>query len=162
MAGGQDRRLSDLNVKTDKYYIGSLGRNISKIDFSIEAARNTGYYFWNIILPVSLIVLMAWCVFFIDPAQLAAQTALSTAAVFTLVAFRFTISGLLPKVSYLTRMDTFIILATVLVFLALGESILSGNLSRKGKETLALQTDKVSMVIYIALFAIIDIVSFKL
>ena len=158
----QDWQIGDLEVETGKYYKDSMSRDISSIDFSFEATRNTGYYFWNIILPVSLIVLMGWCVFFIDPAQLAAQTALSTAAVFTLVAFRFTISGLLPKVSYLTRMDSFIILSTVLVFLALGESILSGHMSRKGNEELALKTDKVSMVIYLVLFATIALVSFKL
>lgn len=158
----QDWRLGDLEVQTDKYYIGSMGRDISRINFSFEAVRNTGYYFWNIILPVSLIVLMAWCVFWIDPAQLAAQTGLATAAVFTLVAFRFTISGLLPKVSYLTEMDVFIILSTMLVFFALGESIVTSYLSRKGNETLALRIDKVFRVLYLLLFAVIVLVSFKL
>lgn len=158
----QDWQLGDLEVSTNKYYIGSLGQYISKIDFSFEAVRNKGYYFWNIILPVSLIALMAWCVFWIDPAQLAAQTALATAAVFTLVAFRFTISGLLPKVSYLTRMDTFIILSTMLVFFALGESIVTSYVSRKGNEVLALKIDKVMRVLYLLLFAVIAFVSFKL
>jgi len=55
----QDWQLGDLEVSTNKYYIGSLGRYILKIDFSFEAVRNKGFYFWNIILPVSLIALMA-------------------------------------------------------------------------------------------------------
>jgi len=39
-------------------------------------------------------------------------------AVLTLIAYRFTLDSLIPRVSYLTRLDIFILGATVLVLLA--------------------------------------------
>ncbi len=158
----QDWEIGDLNVLTYSDYLISQDRYLSKIAFSFIAKRNRGYYIWNIFLPVSLIVLMAWCVFWIDPAQLGPQIGLSTAAVFTLVAYRFTINALLPKVSYLTLMDKFLLSSTILVFIALGEAILTGHLSREGNEKLALKIDKWFRVLYLLLFVLIFLIIFKL
>jgi hypothetical protein len=47
----------------------------------------------------------------------------------TLFAYRFALGGLIPKVSYFTRMDSFITASTLLAFLALLVAILTGNLA---------------------------------
>jgi len=59
------------------------------------------------LLPLALIVLMAWSVFWIDPALLPTQIGVSTASVFSLIAFRFGTRDLLPPVHYMTRGDFF-------------------------------------------------------
>jgi len=88
----------------------------------------------------------------LDPEQLAPQMGVSTASVLTLIAFQFSLGYLLPRVSYLTRADRFVLGASTLVFLALAEAILSSRLAAAGRIELALRMDRHSRWIYPVLF----------
>jgi hypothetical protein len=143
-------------------YIDTMNRFMTRIDFQLSAERDRGYYLWKIILPIALIVIMAWSVFWIDPSQFGPQIGLSTATVFTLVAYRFSLGYLVPRVSYFTRMDKFVLLSTFLVFLALAGAVTTAKFYFDGKQDLARQTDKWARVIYMILFAIIILYSFLL
>ena len=52
----------------------------------------------------------------------------------TLIAYRFTIDSLVPKVSYMTRMDQFILTGSVLVFLTLIQTLITGRLFTPGTQ----------------------------
>lgn len=125
------------------------------VEFQISAKRVSSYFVLLFMFSLSLIVLMAWCVFWIDPSQLGPQIGISTASVFTLIAFRFAISNQLPKVSFLTVMDKFVLFSTILIFLALGESILVSRIARQGNESLARKIDSTARWVYLGFFAIL-------
>jgi hypothetical protein len=57
-------------------------------------------------------------------------------------------------------MDKFVLLCTILVFLALAGAITTSKLSFDGNQDLAKKIDRLSRVIYLILFAIIIIYSF--
>jgi len=59
-----------------------------------------------------------------------------------LIAYRFSIDNLVPAVSYLTRMDTFILSSTLLVFATLGEAVITSVLTKHGKAKLATRMDQ--------------------
>jgi hypothetical protein len=59
----------------------------------------------------------------------------------TLIAFQFALTDVLPKLSYFTTMDKLILGSSVLVFLAMAESVLALNLVSKGKEETAVKLD---------------------
>jgi hypothetical protein len=98
---------------------------------------------------------MAWTVFWLDPSQLGPQLGVSTASVFSFVAFQVRLAELLPGVSYLTRIDRFILGSTALVFLAFGEAILTGTLAASGRTELARRIDRWARWVYPALFAVV-------
>jgi len=127
-------------------------RIFARIDFILSAERNKPYYIWKVITPLCLIVLMAWAVFWIDPKHLGPQIGLSTATVFTLIAYRFSIGFTLPKVSYFTRFDAFVFFSTLLVFIALGTAIATSKISADGKNNLAKKIEKYMRVIYLVVF----------
>ena len=54
---------------------------------------------------MTLIVMMSWVVFWIDPAKFGPQIGLSVTAMLTLIAFQFTLTTSLPKVGYFTVLD---------------------------------------------------------
>ena len=138
--------------------ISSTGRNVAHIEFKIGAERDVGYYLWVMYVPLVFIVFMAWMVFWIDPSLIPSQIALSTASVFSLIAFRFSIRLSLPAVSYMTRMDKFVLGCTVLVFLALGQAVMTGRLSKQGRDALARKLDRWGRWVYVAAFAAIAII----
>jgi hypothetical protein len=109
---------------------------------SLEAKRHNEYYIIKVILPLFLIVAMSWIVFWIDPEQAGTQIGVATTSMLTLIAYRFSIDSLVPAVSYLTRMDTFILSSTLLVFATLGEAVITSVLTKHGKAKLATKMDQ--------------------
>ena len=65
---------------------------------------------------------MSWAVFWVDPKEIGPQLGLAATSMLTLIAFQFAFTGLLPRISYLTRADRFVFSASLLVFLALVET----------------------------------------
>ncbi len=109
---------------------------------SLEAKRLNEYYLLKVILPLFLIVAMSWIVFWIDPEQAGTQIGVATTSMLTLIAYRFSIDSLVPAVSYLTRMDAFILSSTLLVFATLGEAVITSVLTKHGKAKLATKMDR--------------------
>jgi hypothetical protein len=100
----------------------------SGYDLTITTKRYLGFYIWKIFLPITMIVMMSWSVFWIDPAQFGTQIGLSATTVLTMVAFIFATTSMLPSLGYFTLLDRYVVLATLFVFLTLLQSLTSSFL----------------------------------
>ena len=98
-------------------------QGLASLQVSFTAQRRAEYFIVKVIIPLVLIVMMSWVVFWIDPKEAGSQIGVSMTAMLTLIAYRFAVGTSLPKVSYLTRLDYFILTATILVFASLIEAI---------------------------------------
>ena len=76
------------------------------------------------------------------------------------MAYLFAINVLLPRVSYITRMDRFILLSTLLVFVSLMHSVANTSMIRRGRKALAERLDLWSRVVYPFLLVAVLGVSF--
>jgi len=130
---------SDVEVLLHRVFEGAGGSAGFTLGF--EARRGRAHFALKILMPLLLIVMMSWAVFWIDPTEFGPQISAATTAMLTLIAYRFMIGGVLPKISYLTRLDLFILGATVMVFLTLAEAIVTGRLARSGRASLARRID---------------------
>ena len=129
-------------------------------DFLITAHRMTGFYLWKVILPLCLIVAMSWCVFWISPELFGPQIGLSATSMLTLIAFIFATTNMVPALGYFTLLDLFIGGSTILVFLALLESLAVTYLVSKDKTGLARSIDLKSRAFYPLAFFLLIIVLF--
>ena len=112
-------------------------------------------------LALGLIVFMAYAVFWLDPTLIGTQIGVATSTVFTLIAYNFALSDILPRISYLTRADFFLVGCMFLVFGALGEAVLTGVLAQdEDRLMLARRIDVLARVIYPLCFALILLVAF--
>jgi hypothetical protein len=142
-----DTRLLDSLDGTRSYEI---------IETRYSMTRHQTFFLWKLFLPLTLIVFMAYAIFYLDPAILASQIAISTSSVFALIAYNFALSHMLPKTSYLTRADYFIIGCTILVFSAMYVTVVTGALARKEKWIrLAGRIDVWGRFIYPAAFLVV-------
>ena len=116
------------------------------IEVKLSAERYTNYYIFKIILPLVVIILMSFAVFWIDPAQIGPQISIATLSVLTLIAYRFSLGMLVPRVSYLIRLDLFIFGATVLVFIAFLETVWTSRLTLRDKHSRALRFDRIGRI----------------
>jgi hypothetical protein len=137
-------------------------RNITRSSalMSFEAQRSTGYYLWKIIFPLVLIVFMSWAVFWINPDNAGPPIGLATTSMLTLIAYRFILGSQLPRVSYLTLLDYFILGSTVLVFMALLEVVITSGLAQAGKSAQAHRLQRAARLVFPLLFGLLIIAVF--
>ena len=89
----------------------------SQMHFAIEVKRRSNFYIWKVFLPLLLMVVLSWTVFWIDNSELSSQVTISVTTILTVIAFAFAISSNLPKVPYLTFIDVFFLTCYVFVFI---------------------------------------------
>ena len=123
--------------------LGAFGEFHAFYDFEITTRRITNYYVWKVILPIFLIVAMSWAVFWIAPAQADTQITLSATTMLTMIAFIFATTNMVPELGYLTRLDQFIIGSTILVFLALVQSVFTSFLIVRDRRKVTVSLDRV-------------------
>jgi hypothetical protein len=152
-------RIADVRTHLSTERFASADIELARLEHNVTIDRRPHYYVWNVFVPLTLIVFMAWTVFWVDPKNFGPQVAVSTAAALTLIAFLLSTRQLLPRVEYLTRADVVILGSAVLVFFSLGEAIFTSNLSAGGRDTLARSIDRWSRVLYIVAFLVVFLVA---
>jgi hypothetical protein len=99
----------------------SDGGPVTEARFQISIRRKSDFYMWKVILPLLLMVMLSWAVFWIEADDVATQVQIAVTTVLTIIAFAFAISGSLPRVSYLTFIDVFFLTCYLFVFIAIAE-----------------------------------------
>ncbi len=152
--------LPDFNVLSFEaaavpYYPGNETRAVAGYEVKIQVARQATYYILKVIIPLCLIVVMSWLPRWLDPEQAGTNIGIATSSFLTLVAYLFAITVLLPRVSYVTRMDRFILLSTLTVFAGLLQTAANTMLVKRRKKVLVERTDRWSRLVYVILLALI-------
>lgn len=139
------------------------GNQYSHAVFLISAKRLSGFYVWKVFLPLIIILAISWSVFWMHgESTVIPRVSISMLGFLTTVSFGFFVGSNLPKVSYLTFMDSFLIGIYILVFLAVVEVLTTGFLIRTGREAGALLLNlrarwafSVALLIYILVISLI-------
>lgn len=124
----------------------------SSYAFEFTASRNVQHYLWKVILPLILIVISSWAVFWIDPVNASSQVSIAMTSMLTLIAYRFAIDSQLPLLPYMTRLDAFVLASTLLVFFSLVEVVVTIALDNGQKRKRAKRIDFFCRVIFPAVF----------
>ena len=77
----------------------------------LEVKRISNYYLFKIFLPILLILIISWSVFWIHPSQIEAKVNITIVALLSLIAYNLIMDEEIPKLDYLTFMDAFILLS---------------------------------------------------
>jgi hypothetical protein len=137
-----DWKIDNVSARIEPEFFEIYDRNVSRYDFHVSVERRSGYYVGKVILPLIFIVAMSWTVFWVDPTKFGPQIGTSTTSMLTLIAYQFLIGSELPRLSYFTTLDQFIVGSTILVFLALMESVATSYLVANDKTALARRLDR--------------------
>ena len=73
------------------------------------AQRLNGFYVWNIVIPIFLLVSLSFVSFILDIEDFNMRFNITLTLLLTLVATKFSISTMLPQTSYLTLLDKYIL-----------------------------------------------------
>jgi hypothetical protein len=77
----------------------------SRYVYTVPVVRRATFYLWRVLLPLTLLTVVSWSIFWFEPVGLQPQISTCLASLIALVAFNFAIDFSLPKVAYLTLID---------------------------------------------------------
>jgi hypothetical protein len=141
-------------------YALAPGLQYSSYAFEFTASRNVQYYILKVILPLVLIVIMSWAVFWTDPVNASAQLSVAVTSMLTLIAYRFAVDTQLPRLPYMTRLDVLFLISTLLVFFSLIEVVITMILDNKQQTERAKTIDRYCRAIFPVIFGIASIAIF--
>ena len=148
-------RLKVLEPQVGVFKVPVDDAEVPRLTFMIEAKRDSDYYAMTMLVPMSLIIFMAWTVFWLQPNIVPPRIAISTASIFSLIALGVSIRLGLPKISYLTKADIFVLGCTLMVFLALGIAVIGSRWASSDRMEKALKANAVSRWVYMVLFVVV-------
>jgi hypothetical protein len=94
---------------------------VAEAKFEIAVDRRYGFYLWKVFLPLLLMVVVSWSVFWFDPPEVSSQVTIAVTTILTIIAFALAISLTLPRVPYLTFADAFFLTCYIFAFVAMLE-----------------------------------------
>ncbi|HVN88645.1 MAG TPA: hypothetical protein VMT61_02395 [Candidatus Binataceae bacterium] len=138
------------------------GAEISEARFEIQIVRRYQFYIWKVFLPLLLMVMLSWTIFWIETFDLQNQIQVAVVTLLTVIAFAFAISSNLPKVPYLTFADAFFLTCYVFVFIAILELMTVHVSYRTRGEHLGLKIRRVSRwLVPLAFCASLTLIAFR-
>jgi len=143
-----------------RVYALTPGMQFSGYAFEFTASRNVEHYILKVILPLVLIVMMSWSVFWIDPVTSNSQISVAVTSMLTLIAYRFAVDSQLPRLPYMTRLDSFFLTSTILVFFSLIEVLITTILDNNHRKKQAQMIDRYCRVIFPVIFVIASLAIF--
>jgi hypothetical protein len=105
----------------------------SRVQFVIGVDRNPMGIIQKIALPLLVVLILSYLVFFIPDYEIGTASGLTVTALLAAIAFQWTLNDSLPKVSYLTLIDRIFYLVYFYIFYAMAQTVLTFNMS-KGDE----------------------------
>jgi hypothetical protein len=129
----------------------------SRFSFRFDAQRHRTFYVYRILVPLVLIMAVAWVTFFL--ADYTKRIEVTGANLLAFIAFNFTVSDDLPHLGYLTLMDVIMISIFVQSVLVVVFNVYLKRLEATGRKERAERLDRFTLpafpVVYVLVVAVV-------
>jgi hypothetical protein len=103
-------------VESHRYAAGRPG--FSELVYTVAARRRATFYLWRVLLPLTVLSVIPFMVFWFEPMNLQPQISTCMATLIALLTFGYAVDLSLPKLTYLTLLDRHAILGVVFTAVA--------------------------------------------
>lgn len=140
---------------TDFGYFKEVDKaDYSQYLFNVTIKRSIFPYLLKFSLPLFILVIMSFLVFFINAKEFEAQCGICVTAILSCIALHLAQGDSLPQVGYLVAADKFFILSYILIFFTLVETVICNNYAKKGFLDKAANLDNISIILFPAVFLV--------
>ena len=97
----------------------------SRLKITIRVRRRIGYWMTNVVIPMGVVSTSLFATFVLPPNETNDRLAASLTILLAMVTFKYVISDKLPKISYVTLIDSYVLVCFGLAFLTIFTHALS-------------------------------------
>ena len=137
-----------------KSFFPPENHDYSRVTIQVQVTRNYGFYVLKVMMPLLLITIASWSVFWIDPREFATQIGIAFTNLLTVVALLLVINDTLPHVGYLTMMNGFTMICFLTILVAILVLIIAHRLTTKDNHHRAYKVQKLARLIVPAGFVL--------
>ncbi|RYU62368.1 hypothetical protein EWI61_02440 [Methylolobus aquaticus] len=117
-----DLNLVGVHASVTQSAISGWNEDFSRYVLELAVERNVSFYTWRVIVPIMIIVMISFALFFVDIASYHDRVGIAMACLLACVATQFAISFSLPRISYLTPIDRFFVWTYISIGFGVGLS----------------------------------------
>ena len=140
------------NYETTTYDISYPG-----LIMKITLDRVLGYHLMQTYLPSGLFVFLAWLSLFLPPSSVPGRVAMGMLTILSLTVMFGHVRQNMPKVSYLSYVDIWMVMCLVFVNCCMLEFVAVVFLNQLGKEKISVETEKMCRIVFPIIFVIFTI-----
>jgi hypothetical protein len=153
-----DWKVGEARLEMETFQVAPGAPVNPGIKLTFPASRRVTYYTIQVLIPLIAIVMMAYAVFWVAPTVVPTRVGVVVTTMLTLIAYRFMLANHVPRLSYLTRLDWFMLGATVLVILTLFTMAGTSYLVSRDKETTVKNIDRAGRLLYPVVFVLYSLI----
>ncbi|UCF47351.1 MAG: hypothetical protein JSU89_09240 [Myxococcales bacterium] len=137
-------RLTNISTSTQDRGASYAGRRgiASAFVVSMEVERESFFVVRLVVIPLMLIVMLSWSVFWMERSSLGDRISVSFIGILTAVAYQIVVSEIQPDISYLTLMHGFLNLSLFIMCAAVVINLVVGALDRRGRSDAGDRVDR--------------------
>jgi len=153
-----DWKIGEASIEVEPLQVAPGAPVNPGIKLTLPASRRVTYYTIQVLIPLMAIVMMAYAVFWVAPTVVPTRVGVVVTTMLTLIAYRFMLANHVPRLPYLTRLDWFMLGATVLVILTLFTMAGTSYLVGREKEALVKKIDRAGRLLYPVVFVVYSVI----
>ena len=127
----------------DRLYADGRQLAQSAVVVTLDLARHPGFVLRVVVLPMALLVVLSWSVFWMDRESLGNRMDISFIGILTVVAYQIMIGSSLPRIPYFTLMSAFIYASFFTMSASVLVNLVVDRLDRTGKKERGDRLDRV-------------------
>jgi Neurotransmitter-gated ion-channel ligand binding domain/Neurotransmitter-gated ion-channel transmembrane region len=120
--------LGKISGTNGKSFFPPEQQDYGRVTIGLDADRVPGFYISKVIIPLLLITIASWSVFWIKPQEFSTQISVAFTNLLTIVALLLVINDKLPRVGYLTLMDGFTAICFLSILVVILELLITHRL----------------------------------
>jgi len=141
----QEWKVKNINVNS-KYEKSETNFYFDTLSINIDVERSSNYYVYKIILPVLLILIVAWCVLWIPTDEIEARLTTSIVALLALIAYNFVFQDDIPKLDILTSLDKFILLSYIFCAIPIFTTIFLSRFVERNQKLASIRNRRIRII----------------
>ena len=137
---------------------GTEGRRFPRLNISVMISRRPAYALVNVALPLGIVALLAGLQFLVPLEEMESRLSISLTLLLTTAAYKFTISTMVPAISYLTLLDKYVLCSSCFIVLMILESAVVGRIAAVAEQRQSAQDiESVLAVLLYTIFVLLNV-----
>lgn len=147
----------DASVQNIKTHYSNTNDESSAFVLSLDVKRESLFMMRLVVIPLALIAMLSWSVFWMDKSSLGDRMSVSFVGILTAVTYQVVVSGILPKISDFTMIHGFLSISFFIMCSTVVINLMVGALDRRGKSEYGDRLDRISRWAFPAGYALMNI-----